>query len=134
MSEVIVFPDVEALVVEGLSDALTARGRNAYVSTRTPNPRQPDMVRVSRTGGARRDLVTDQPMVTVECWGEDGPAASELARLCRALVWSWGGSMVAGEWVRAVREVGGVVSFPDPDTALPRYQFTVQLDTRGEAI
>jgi hypothetical protein len=134
MSEVIAFPDAEAVVVTGLSDALTARGRNAYVSTRTPNPRQPDMVRVSRTGGARRDLVTDQPMVTVECWGEDEPSASDLARLCRALVWSWGGSAAAGAWIRAVREVGGVVSLPDPATALPRYQFTVQLDTRGEAI
>jgi hypothetical protein len=36
--------------------------------------------------------------------------------------------------VRRVSEVAGPQDFPDPVSESPRYQFTVQIDTRGAAL
>lgn len=126
MSEPVVFPDVEALLVRALPDPL-----GVAVSTRVPNPRPDSFVRVSRVGGTRRDYVTDEPIVVVECWAADEVAASYLGRTAHAHVFALAQTDVDGDYVRAVREVGGLQSFPDPLSKSPRYQFTVQLQTRG---
>lgn len=130
MTEIVAFPLAEAVVVTYLSFTLP----DAWVATKVPNPRWPLMVRVGRAGGTRRDLVTDRPMITVECWGETPVDAADLARLARAHVWAMPGQMIAGVWVRRCVEVSGPQSYPDPETTLPRYQFTVQLDLRGEVL
>jgi hypothetical protein len=93
------------------------------------------MVRVSLTGGSRRDMVTDRPQLTVEVWGNTSIVASDVARACHGLMHSAAGFTVGDVWVRKVEEVGGVANFPDPDygTAKPRYQFTVRWHVRGTA-
>lgn len=126
MSEAVLFPDVEAALVERFSALL-----GVPASTRVPNPRPDSFVRVSRVGGARRDLVTDQPLVVVECWASKEGLASDLGRRALAFVYTLEGADVAGGSIRRVREVGGLQSFPDPISESPRYQFTVQIDTRG---
>ncbi|KQU33564.1 hypothetical protein [Rhodococcus sp. Leaf233] len=135
MSEAIAFPDVEALVVSKLRSELASRDDVAHVSTRMLNPRTKRSVRVFRSGGRRRDLVVDTAQITIQCWDITAPEASALSRLCRAVL-----SVNRGAWrhdgvqVYHYDEVGGPVFFPDPDTNLPRYQFTCSLDVRGEAI
>lgn len=129
MTEAVAFPDAEALLVSALASPL-----GVPVSTDVPNPRPAEFVRVTRVGGARRDLVTDLPLVVVECWATDETAAADLVRRARAYVFALAQSSVGGEWVRAVTEVGGVQFFPDPESATPRYQFTAQLQTRGVAL
>lgn len=135
MSEAIAFPDVEALVVSKLRAELAARSDTAHVSTRILNPRTDRSVRVFRSGGTRKNLVVDSPQITIQCWGITAPDASELCRLCRAVLsvnrgaWRHGGVQAYG-----YDEVGGPAFFPDPDTNLPRYQFTCLLDVRGKAI
>lgn len=127
--EAVAFPDVEAAAVAFLRSELAARSDAVHVSTRVPNPRPARLVRVSRTGGGRRNLVQDDAQVTAECWGVDSVKASELCRLVRALL----GSMDTGA-VWFAGEVGGPVDHPDDLTDSPRYQTTVTLRSRGVAI
>lgn len=126
MSELIIFPDVEALLVRVLPALV-----GVPVATRVPTPRPASFVRVKRVGGPRRDYVTEEPLVVVECWAETEPDASDLGRRAQAHVFALGQTDSAGDYVRAVREVGGLQAFPDPVSKSPRYQFTVQLQTRG---
>lgn len=127
--EAIAFPDVEALLVRVLGPLL-----GVPVSTRVPNPRPDSFVRVSRVGGSRRDLITDQALVVVEGWALTEPEASALTARAQAYVFALAQTSHDGDYVRAVRDAGGLRSFPDPLTESPRYQFTVQIDTRGEAL
>lgn len=126
MTELLAFPDAEAVAVAALDAALTVP-----VSTRVPNPRPAVFVRVARVGGARVNLVTDAPVLVVECWAASSVAAAELARLARAHLFALEGSTTAGAWVRKVLDVAGPQSFPDPVSESPRYQFTAQLHLRG---
>jgi len=132
MGEVLVTPDVEAAAVTYLRTGLGYLA--AKVSTAVPSTMPASMVRVSLTGGSRRNVASDAAQLTVECWAPDGPTASNLARRAQALMFAAAGSVVAGVFVRRVESVGGVQSLPDPDTNKPRYQFTVRWFVRASAI
>lgn len=132
MGEVLVTPDVEAAVVTFLTAGLGALA--SKVATKVPATMPTTMVRISLTGGSRRDVASDIAQVTVECWAPDGPTASNLARRSLALMMSAPGSDPGGMWVRRAETVGGVQFFPDPDTNKPRYQFTVRWHVRPAAI
>lgn len=129
MIEAVVFPDVEALLVRALPDLV-----GVDVMTRVPPTRPDSFVRVKRVGGTTPNRVTDSSVVVVECWAKDEVAASYLARLTRAYVFALAGAEIDGDFVRRVREVAGPQAFPDPVSETPRYQFTVQIDTRGEPL
>lgn len=124
MAEVLVAPDVEAAAVVYLRARLGMLA--AKVATAVPETMPVTMVRVSLTGGSRSGVASDAAQLTVECWAGDAPAASNLARHAQALMFAAAGTVVAGAFVRRVDSVGGVQSFPDPDTNKPRYQFTVR--------
>jgi hypothetical protein len=132
MGEILITPDVELAAVTFLRTGLGALADK--VATKVPATMPAKMVRVSLTGGSRRDVVSDSAQLTVECWASDEPTASNLARTAQALMFSASGSTVESLWVRRVDSVGGVQFFPDPDTAKPRYQFTVRWHTRPAAI
>lgn len=104
--------DLEAAVIAYLKPIL-----GVPVATRVPNPRPASHVRVGRIGGQRANRVQERPTLLVECWAPDSGAAFDLAsRAWDALdesEWTFGGSMP--------------VTFPDPDTASPRYQFVSDL-------
>jgi hypothetical protein len=127
MTEVVVFPDVEAVLVEALPALL-----DVPVSTRVPNPRPDAFVRVTRVGGSRRDRITDRALVVVEAWASTTGDAFDLGALARgqieALTEAQHGPL------RGYEEVGGLQAFPDPDTETPRYQLTALLDLRGAAL
>lgn len=126
MTEAVLFPDAEAMAVTWLNPRMAVR-----VATKVPNPRPTTFIRVLRVGGTLKSLIQDSPVLVFECWAPDEIAASELARIARAHVFSMSQQTVSGSWVYGVRDVAGPQSFPDPVTDNPRYQFTVQLDTRG---
>jgi len=140
MAEVLVSPDVEAAVHGYYRAELAARGWTAKVASRVPATRPPLMVKVTLTGGSANGLVSHDAQITVECWAAkadgsgDQPKASELARLCAGLTDALVGSFIGGVWIQRVRHVSGPLDFPDPDTALPRYQFTKRLGVRKQAI
>lgn len=134
MAELIISADVEGAAVGFLRAGLAARGKTATVATKVPATMPATMVRVSLTGGTRQNMVTDRPQLSVEVWAATSVTASDVARTAHGLMHSAAASVVGGVWVRRVEEVGGVQFFPDPDTAAPRYQFTVRWHVRPAAI
>lgn len=130
----VAFVDVEGLTVAYLRAQLNTRGDTAKVATEVPNPRPPRLVKVTRTGGPAEYPATDRPTLAVQCWAGTSPDASFLCRLVRALVWALPADPTHGADVRKVVEVGGPSFFPDPTTDLPRYQFSVELHTKGTAL
>ncbi len=128
---VVLFPDATAVVIGYLSDALASRSVTAPVRSRVPNPRPAPFVLVRRLGGPRRDLVTDAPLIGVECWGASEEAAHDLAALCRALIFDLPGSAVDGVAIYRVTETGGLANLPDPLSDNPRYVFTCEVGMRG---
>lgn len=132
MSEILVAPDVESAAVTYLRAGLGLLA--AKVSTAVPSTMPVTMVRVSLTGGTRSGVAQDASQLTVECWATDGPTASNLARRAQALMFAAAWNTAGGVFVRKVDSVGGVQSFPDPDTNKPRYQFTVRWHVKPATI
>jgi hypothetical protein len=128
--EVIVFPDAEALAITYLKAHIS----NVIIATKVPDPRPTKLIKVTRVGGSKLRLNADSPVLVFECWGSTTIEASELARLARAYIDAMAGEKVNGVWVFKVREVGGPAYFPDPDSSLPRYQFSVAIDMKGVAL
>ena len=133
MAQVVLFPDATDVVIDYLATELAARGNSAPVRSRVPNPRPAPFVLVRRLGGPRRDLVTDSPMIGVECWAASEADAHDLAQLCRALVFAMRGTTQSGVAVYGVDEVGGLANLPDPLSDHPRYIFTTTINMRGQA-
>lgn len=127
MSEAIVFPVVEKLLIAALKPSFPG----LRFVTEVPAELPAQFVMLTRVGGPRRDPITDQPMVVFEAWAQSKGDAAELGAELQARVFALAQTEHPLGWIRAVREVGGLQSFPDPISKTPRYQFTAQLDTRG---
>ena len=122
MREVVSFADVEVTVVAYLLPLVTNRWPDADVGTARTTSSPVRFVRVERVGGLRVNLVTDEADVAIQCWAKSLDEAADLAKWTRAWVQAAYGEPVSGlSWDS---ELGGPVSFPDPDTDLPRYQHT----------
>lgn len=133
----ILFPDVEDVLVAYLPGPLSAHlDKEVTVATKIPDERPVPCVRPLRTGGPRRDLVTDQAQITFECWAETETEAQRLAQLTRALVHALQGTVVVPDElvVYLVEEFSGPQNLPDPLTAVPRYSFTLLLHVRGHEL
>lgn len=129
MSEVIIFPDAEALLIDLFADELPGFGYSIPVASRVPNPRPSTFVRVMRAGGVSRDRVIDVPTVAVEAWAPTETAAIALASTLR-------GILHAAESSRGIYSVGefaGPANLPDPATSQIRYTATYSVGVRGTA-
>lgn len=134
MGETIVFPDVEALLVDHLTERLAALGDAATVHVTVPNPRPSRFVLVPRVGGPARNLVVDSATIATECWAATPGQAHDLCQLVRGLIHATAGRTIGGITVYAVGEVAGPANFPDPLSSQPRYIFTASVQCRGAAI
>lgn len=133
MNELIVFPDAIELVVNELRAELPAYGfGDATVITRIPSTRPEVLVLVRRLGGTRLNLVTDEPLIGVECWAPELEEAHDLAQMCRALVLALQGTTSGGVPVYRVTEAGGLIDLPDPLSSQPRFTFTAAIAVRGD--
>lgn len=129
--EAVTFPDVESVVIDYLSGALT--DDSATIATAVPTTRPDRLVKVTRTGGLRASVGHELAQVTMECWDTTGPAAAALTRLVRGHLAAM--HYVDGDIVCAfVREVGGPAFFPDALTGMPRYRMTVQLVQKSQTL
>lgn len=134
MRPLVVFPDATDVVIFHLADELTAVfGETAPVGPRVPDPRPAKFVRVVRTGGARLNVVADDPQITVESWAERDEDAHDLAQHCRAVLHAMPGTSVDGVAVYRVAEAAGPANLPDPESAQPRYVQTFTVALRGAA-
>ena len=113
--------DVEGLLVACLDPLLTPK-----VSTRIPNPRPAELVRVQRIGGTRQNIVQERPLILIECWGASSVSAFALASQVWGLIDALDDTTAQDAWFHAA-ELSSPVSLPDPSTASPRYQFTASL-------
>lgn len=112
-------PDSEAAWITHLH-----RSGYPLASARVPAEMVDGTIRVSRVGGTRPNLVQDAPKMLVEVWHADSFAASELAHdIAEAL------EVPDGTWLDDTTKASNVTTtgpfeFPDPSSALKRYQFT----------
>lgn len=130
-NEAIVFGDAEAMAIAWLSGKL---GSGVQISTKVPLPRPAKFVQVVLTGGRRLDLVYRRAQLTFKCWGATEVEASDLCNLTYGHFFAVAGETVGGVTVRRVDEVGAPANVPDPESDLPRYQFTAGAECRGTAI
>lgn len=126
MAEVVVFGDTEAAVIAWLNPRLAP----VKTATEVPQTRPNEFVKVSLTGGYEANRVTERPQLTFECWALTSIRSSEICRLVKAHLKAMEGETSAGVFVRGVTTVGAPTSFPDPETNLPRYQYTAELNCR----
>ncbi len=103
-------------------------GRGVPISTKIPNPRPSEFVRLVSAGGERKNIITASPTVAVEAWAADAPTASRICRVATAIVHSLAGELVGGV------QLGGVGTFslpqdlPDEDSGHARYTSTLSID------
>lgn len=127
--EPIIFADATAVAIAWLDAHL-----EEPVHQDIPNPRPDAFVTVSRTGGPRRNLVTDGAFLTVESWGQTHQDAHDLAQAARAWLHSIVGETVNGAPVYRCDEAAGPAKLPDPLSGQPRYSQSFELAIRGEVL
>lgn len=122
----VLFPDATLVVVSHLDENLTPP-----VYSKVPTTRPASFVVVRRVGGVRRNEVTDEPMLTVECWASTDEAAADLAALAFAHIDDMPGQTIEGTPVYRITDVSGPQYLPDPESQQPRYSFTFIAAMRG---
>lgn len=127
--EAIVYPDAVDVAITWLTANL-----GPIVLPRVPNPRLSQMVIVRRTGGARLNLVADNPTLTVEAWAQTDEDAHDLAQEARGYLLAMRGEVIGGVTVYRTADVGGPGLLPDPLSTQSRYTFSVSAAMRGTAL
>lgn len=112
--------DVIAAACAALSDRL-----GVPASSTVPEERPAEFCTVERTGGGYR-MGRDAPNLAVQLWAGTEAEAYSLALAAREVV------AALPQLVPPVcrSEVGGLYSFPDPDSRMWRYQLDAYLVTR----
>ncbi len=95
------------------------------VVTKLPFPDYPaKMIRVSRAGGHRPNIVTDAPRLLIECWTKTVEDAETLANTAIAALQNSQGTTTDGVFSRGFENIEGPVDFPDPQISdHERWQF-----------
>lgn len=122
MNELIVFPNVEALIVQVLTDELATRLPGVGVGTKL---KPGDFVRVTRTGGPKETLISEQAIVLLEAYAESGLRAFEILSIARAVLNAQDGQIFG------VIEISGPANLPDPTTSQTRFTQTFGARVRG---
>lgn len=131
----VLFPDSIKLVIDIVRAGYTAQNRDVTVDTVVQNPRPDgDFVVVRRTGGPQRDMVTDEPLITIESYAATEHQARANLDVARAYVKAARGTVVDGTAIYSVKEISGPADLPDPVTPLPRSTVLYQLAVRGTAL
>lgn len=126
------FVSVEKALVAALPSLLDG----VRVSTERTSTSPVELVRVSRTGGASDQPTLDEALVTFECWAASSSRASDIAYASRREVQALHNTPVTvgtrTVYLSWLGEAGGPVSFPHPDTNLPRYQHSQTVQVIGD--
>lgn len=136
MSQLIIFPDAEALLSAGFELMLPEilPGPAIPIHQDVPNPRPPEeFLIVRRIGGTRRDLVTDLPTILIEGWAKRHSRAERITQAARSIL-HWF-TDINGHFIYVDGEFGGPVNYPDQLSGTPRYTSTYSVAIRArEAI
>lgn len=112
----IIDPDAEQLIVDYLTEQLPLYGfTDIPVSDRVPAVGV-ESVTVIRTGGARRDLVTDQPQISIDVRAGYNSRAVAIINMVRTLLNDLWSRSLDGFMIYDVNELSGPYSNPvEPD-------------------
>jgi hypothetical protein len=131
---VVVFPDIQTVVVDYLTDVLANRTESyvfgVKVGTLVERPRLPVAVTVERAGGIRTLPSVDNPRVEIQVWHGNDQDAHRLAQLVRALLHAMPGVVDTSDGpvtVTRVADFAGPFRSPDPISNHPRVRFTVEV-------
>ena len=133
VAEFIVAPDIEVAAIAELNAHLPFfGGPSTVVSTSVISPLPDRFIRVLVTGGTQRDMVTDAPTITVECWTKREGDSERLAAWSRAILEAAGrNGLMGGVVCYAVATLSRPQNLPHPTiTDRFRYTFTVSADLR----
>lgn len=133
-NDAVLFPDSIALVIGIINDGYVAQDIDVVVDTTVPTPRPDEFVVVRRVGGPQRDLVTDEPLLTLEASAQTEFRARQLLDYARAFVKAARGTVRDGASIYSVHEISGPADLPDPVAQIPRSSATWQLAVRGTAL
>lgn len=134
MREVIVFPDIEELLVAYLTEQLPIHGFDVEAHTQIPDERPESFVTVPRVGGPRRSLVVDSPTISCDSWAIRPKPAQDLAQMVRGLIHAAEGQVLDGYQIYRVREFTGPGNLPDNLSAHSRYSQAFSILVRGHAV
>lgn len=134
MAELLVAPSALLVAVTVLRDGLNLHDQQG-VYTRVPAQRPSRFVTVTRVGGQQPNPFTDSVMMIIQAWDDDkhqGEFRSEqTANLCVGLLRASSGIRVdtleSNAKIRRWEQNSLPSWFPDPDTGIPRFQFTGEL-------
>lgn len=114
-------PDAEAAWITWIN----AGGFNA--STRLASTHFAGMTRVSRIGGKRVNMVQDSVQMLVEVWDKDAYRSSQKAHAIAERIEAAGDGTKLDPTTRVSDVVTtGPLEFPDGNSEMVRYQFTIE--------
>ena len=126
----LVAPSALLAAVTALRDGLSAHDPQ-HVGTRVPADRPGRFVTVSRAGGQLANPFTESVILIIQVWDDDktlGEARAEAtANLCVGILRATSGTWVGDARVRRWEQNALPSYLPDPDTGIPRFQFTGEL-------
>lgn len=125
MGALIVFPDVEGLLVAALNAAFADRMPDVRWGTKVPATRPDRFGRVMRVGGPRESLISENATVVLEGWAKRESDAVAILNLGRAVVFGLDGQLFGAS------EPGGPANLPDPTTDQIRYTSTLAVRARA---
>lgn len=125
-------PDIEHILIDYLNVQLPAHGVDLPVSDRVPVELTPSATLI-RTGGTRRDLVTDVGQITVDVRHYDNEQAVQAIQMVRALVNDLWSQTISGHRIYSVAELSGPYSNPT-DSELFRYSQSFLVAVRATQV
>jgi hypothetical protein len=138
VSELLVAEDAEKAALAALKTRLPDAGEATAIpaSTSIPKTAPSEFFRVIVTGGGDRDMVTDQPTITVEAYARGEVRAERLAAKARAIFEACArdGDM-GGVPCYRVDLFGRPQNLPNPQVpGWYRYTFSISADLRKTAV
>jgi len=127
MVELLVPADAEVEVVAELNASMPDDFALMRAGTKIPDPRPDEFIRVVATGGAERDLVTDDPILVVEAFSTSETRAQRGCAFAIAVLQA-GARMgrVGAATCHSVRVLGLPANLPMP-TVPDHFRFTATI-------
>ena len=129
--DVVIFPDIEQLLVDYLNTELPNRGYEVSVHTQIPNPRPETFVTVPRVGGPARNRVVDMATISCDSWAIRPKQAHDLAQMVRGVINALPGKALDGYPIYRVTEFTGPGNLPDTQSQHARYTQAFSILVRG---
>lgn len=128
-----VFPDIELLLVAGLTSLMQAQlGANGIrVVTILPASVSLPTLRVKRISGASRNIALDRPVVDFDVFTSNYGQSSLIARQASAALLALRGEILPNGVITNVNVVQGPRWLPDPDPNLFRFNASYEVFTHG---